>query len=343
MTYTLSPPPTVPTARWAYGASVPYASVGIGQDLTITLSPGTDDTVVGVYLAPSPVSAGALLTHDGLPTGARLVGMAYFRQPTVVAADTETRAGAHILIARLGGANAATVVVTGNAATAGAAGPTGPTGPTGATGPTGPTGAQGTTGATGAAGSTGATGPTGPTGAQGSAGSTGATGTTGATGSAGATGSTGPTGATGPTGSAGSTGATGAAGGVARTWSAQASLTAASAQGIPTGGGAATLADLVIGHLMPASGTFSALYVQHTGNALNITGQTLTYTLSKTNAGGTTTMATISSVVSTAGVQRTSTSTFAAASYAAGDVVTLWVTPSGVLSGALADVMGGVT
>jgi len=64
----------------------------------------------------------------------------------------------------------------------------GPPGPPGPSGPPGPAGSQGPAGATGAQGPAGATGATGATGAQGPAGPTGATGATGPTGPAGPTG-----------------------------------------------------------------------------------------------------------------------------------------------------------
>ena len=112
-TLTLASPPLVPAARWDYGASVPYGAHGIGQDMRATLSPGNDDTIVAVYLSPSPIAAGTLEAHDQPPAGARLVGVVYALAPVLVVSDSETRAGGHILCGRFGGSNPATVSVTG--------------------------------------------------------------------------------------------------------------------------------------------------------------------------------------------------------------------------------------
>lgn len=192
-----------------------------------------------------------------------------------------------------------------------------------------------------------AAGSQGPAGNDGADGATGATGATGPTGAAGAAGATGSTGAAGSAGATGSTGATGEVGAARFSWSAFASLTATGTQTLPPGSGSApSSTDAVLGHEAAAAGTFTSLYIQHTGNVLNIVGQTVTtvtYTLTKTNAGGSTTMATVSSVVATSGVQRASTGTFASASYAAGDVLTLSLAASAVLTAALVDVMGGAS
>lgn len=168
-------------------------------------------------------------------------------------------------------------------------------------------------------------------------------GATGSQGIQGIQGIQGVTGTTGSTGSAGSTGSTGSAGAPLLGWSATASLTTAATQTVLPGSGSSTSTSTVIGWLVPVSGSFVIFYIQHTGNVLNIGGQTATYTLAKTNNGGTTTMATISGVATTTGVKRSNTSTFAVASFTAGDVITLSLVVSGILSGTLSDVMGGVS
>lgn len=116
MTITITAP-LVPTAVWNYGASVAYASAGIGQDLTVTLSPGNDATIVGVYVSPSPISAGSLSPpYTAPPSGAHLADVLYNGHASIIVSDTLTRANAHILLARWGGTAAATVTVTGEAA-----------------------------------------------------------------------------------------------------------------------------------------------------------------------------------------------------------------------------------
>lgn len=194
----------------------------------------------------------------------------------------------------------------------------------------------GLTGATGATGGAGATGPTGNTGATGGTGPTGATGSTGNTGAVGATGATGTTG---PTGAMGATGPTGSVGPARFEWADGASLTALGAQVMTPGYSASSIAGSAVGNLCAVSGTLSAFYIQHTGNALNILGQTITYTLQKISGGVTTTMATITGVATTAGVKTGSTSTFAVATYAAGDILQVTIGGSAILTGAVTDAM----
>lgn len=109
-------PPLVPSTVWNYGASVPYASFGVGQDLTVIMSPGGDSTILAVFLSASPVSPGTLPSHAAPPPGTRLVGVLYNGNEGMVAPDEQTRAFSEILIARYAGTNAATVTVTGNPA-----------------------------------------------------------------------------------------------------------------------------------------------------------------------------------------------------------------------------------
>jgi hypothetical protein len=126
---------------------------------------------------------------------------------------------------------------------------------------------------------------------------------------------------------------------------ANASLVNAAAQNIPPGSQTATiLADTVLGiQTGPGGGTLSTLYIQFTGSVSNIAGQTVTFTLSKTTTGGvTTTMTTSSAIAATSGVHRLTVSSFTVSgAYAAGDVLTLSLTPSALLTAALTDVMGG--
>lgn len=253
MTITISPEPVVPITQWSYGASVPIASAGIGQDLHVALSPGNDATIAYVYMSTSPIAAGTLPDHNSPPVGARLVTTLYNTQPLVLIDDVYTRYYQHLCLARIAGTVAATVVVTGNPTTPGPSGATGATGTTGAVGAVGAKGATGSAGATGATGPTGAqgaTGPTGPTGSQGNDGPTGpqgAAGSTGADGVAGATGTVGPTGATGPQGASGSVGATGATG-----------SQGATGTGGATGGNGATGASGVDGSTGPTGSTGAA-------------------------------------------------------------------------------------
>lgn len=125
-------------------------------------------------------------------------------------------------------------------------------------------------------------------------------------------------------------------------WGAQASATATGTQLLPPGSGAATLtADTTLGWLAPSAGTLSAWYLQYAGSALNVAGQTLTCTMTKINAGGSTTMATIPTLATTTGVQRANTTTFASASYAAGDDITVTCATSAILTSALTDLLAG--
>lgn len=220
MTITLSPSPSVPSVVNAHGASAPYASAGIGQDLHVVLSPGTDDTLLAVCLSTATVSTGTIAALANLPAGVQLVGIVDASRTLAMVGDEYTRANAHVFVVRLRGSTAATVAITGEAAASGTAGSTGATGPAGTTGAAGSTGATGSVGATGPTGSTGSAGATGSSGVAGATGSAGTAGATGAAGSTGATGASGTVGATGAAGSAGATGATGATGSVGATGSA---------------------------------------------------------------------------------------------------------------------------
>jgi hypothetical protein len=128
-------------------------------------------------------------------------------------------------------------------------------------------------------------------------------------------------------------------------WGANASLVNAAAQNIPPGSQtAAILADAVLGiQTGPGGGTLTSLFLQFTGSASNIAGQTVTFTLTKTTLGGTTTTMTVSSAIATtSGIHRLTVSAFTVSGvYAAGDVLTLQMTPSALLTAALTDVMAG--
>ena len=119
------------------------------------------------------------------------------------------------------------------------------------------------------------------------------------------------------------------------------SLTTQVQQAIPHGSGTTTSsADLVLGGIAPTSGTVSRMAIQHTGNAGNVGGQTITYQVFKNTVA--VTPAIIAGVAATAGT-KTAQLTFEPIPYAAGDVFVIQLLPSGVLTAALTDVMASVS
>ena len=124
-------------------------------------------------------------------------------------------------------------------------------------------------------------------------------------------------------------------------FAASASLATAVAQNIPPGSGATTSStDLVLGIIATQAGSISSLTIQQTGNGSNVGGQTVTYQVYKNGAA--VTAAVLAGVVTTAGNQ-TGRIVFTAVAFAAGDVISVQVTPSAPLTAALADVMAGVS
>ena len=123
-------------------------------------------------------------------------------------------------------------------------------------------------------------------------------------------------------------------------YAAASSLTTQVQQSIPAGSGALTSSsDLVMGQIMPRAGTLTTLRVRHTGAAGNVGGQTITYQVFKNGSGiGTS----ITGVATTAG-NKTGNVTFTAVAFVAGDIITVQLLPSGVLTTALTDVMAGVS
>jgi hypothetical protein len=131
-----------------------------------------------------------------------------------------------------------------------------------------------------------------------------------------------------------------ARGGPQFTFSAFASLATAVQQAIPPGSGATTSsADTVLGAIATKAGFITQMAVQHTGNAANVAGQTITYQVFKNGVAVAT--ASIAGVVTTAGVKKSSL-TFAAVAIAVGDVLVMQMLPSAVLTAALTDVMASV-
>ncbi len=244
---------------------------------------------------------------------------------------------------------------TGPTGTNGATGPTGTngaTGPTGTNGATGPTGTNGTNGVTGPTGTNGTNGVTGPTGTNGTNGATGPTGTNGTNGVTGPTGGQGNTGPAGPTGTNGTNGSNGAAGPTGPTGPAGSAGTGASPTDIPVTfsahtfptstatpqylapagpAGGSSLANLNT-IVLPAACKVSATITSYTGvnaswamfTATPTTGNIL-FTLGSPIPG-----AFCSVQTTTAGTSCTMTATNA---LAAGTVVTIQGTTSGVTSG----------
>ena len=119
------------------------------------------------------------------------------------------------------------------------------------------------------------------------------------------------------------------------------SLTTAVQQAIPLGSGATTSsADLVLGSLMSRAGQISNLAIQHTGSAANIAGQTITYQVFKN--GVAVAAAILAGVATTAGV-KTGNVQFAPVAFAIGDVLTVQMLPSAILTAALTDVMASIS
>lgn len=118
-----------------------------------------------------------------------------------------------------------------------------------------------------------------------------------------------------------------------------ASLVTAAAQALPHGSGAtSSTSDLVLGILMTRAGSFSSLIVQHTGAAGNVAGQTISYAVYKNGvAAGTA----IAGVAATAGV-KVGAAYFAPVFFVPGDVLSVQLLPSALLTTALVDVMASV-
>lgn len=166
-------------------------------------------------------------------------------------------------------------------------------------------------------------GPTGPTGPQGVTG---------------ATGPTGPTGATGATGAAGATGATGPLG-PSLAWGAKTSLTTAVEQRVPAGNATVTdSSDLVLGVLAASAGTLSRFYIQHTGDAANVGGQTIDYKLYKSGS----LISTIAGIDAGAGDQIGNAS-FGPTAYSAQHIFTVTATPSAPLTAAVTNLMAAAS
>lgn len=197
-------------------------------------------------------------------------------------------------------------------------------------GPVGPTGAQGTAGAAGAVGSTG---PQGTTGLAGSIGATGPQGPTGSTGSAGAAGAQGTAGVTGAQGVAG----TSQAPLLAFSASSLVGLTAAVST-IPHGYSSTTVSGSTPGAIMTDVRVFEGVFVvEHTGNVLNIGGQTAAHKLMLNRGGSISTLATVTLATNTAStVQGQATFSYTSAEY---DVIYSTVTPSGLLTAGLSTLL----
>ena len=119
------------------------------------------------------------------------------------------------------------------------------------------------------------------------------------------------------------------------------SLTTQVAQALPPGSGAlSSSADLTLGAIATAGGTISRMSVQFTGNASNVGGQTITAQVFKN--GLAVAPAIITGLATTAG-NKTAQLTFAPTAYLPGDVLSIQILPSGVLTAALADVMASVS
>jgi hypothetical protein len=241
---------------------------------------------------------------------------------------------------------------TGNNGANGVTGPTGTNGTNGVTGPTGTNGTNGVTGTNGTNGTNGVTGPTGTNGTNGVTGPTGTNGTNGVTGPTGGQGNTGPAGPTGTNGTNGSNGAAGPAGPTGPTGPAGSAGTGASPTDIPVTfsahtfppstatpqylapagpAGGSSLANLNT-IVLPASCKVSATITSYTGvnaswamfTATPTTGNIL-FTLGSLIPG-----AFCSVQTTTAGTSCTMTATNA---LAAGTVVTIQGTTSGVTGG----------
>lgn len=225
-----------------------------------------------------------------------------------------------------------------------AVGEQGPVGPTGAQGVAGPTGSVGAAGAQGIQGTTGAQGTAGATGAAGAAGPTGPQGTTGLAGSIGATGPQGPTGSTGSAGAAGAQGTAGVTGAQGVAGTSQAPLLAFSASSlvgltavasvIPHGYSSTTVSGSTPGAIMTDVRVFEGVFVvEHTGNVLNIGGQTAAHKLMLNRGGAISTLATITLATNTASVvQGQTTFSYTSQEY---DILYSTVTPSGLLTAGL--------
>lgn len=126
------------------------------------------------------------------------------------------------------------------------------------------------------------------------------------------------------------------------TFAANASLTTAVAQSIPSGTALVTTSsNLVTGAISPSANTVSTLYVQFTGASGNTGGQTAAIKIQKN--GVDVTGLVVTGLATTAGVKTGHVVLGSPIAYAAGDVFTAILTPSSALTTALASVMAGIT
>jgi hypothetical protein len=114
-------------------------------------------------------------------------------------------------------------------------------------------------------------------------------------------------------------------------WAAAASLTTAVAQTVFPGTTSTTSSTDVIGYVVVAPDALGTLRVKHTGNAANVGGQTIAYALAVNGSP-------VATVTLAANAAASGFAVLSTMPVAAGDVVTLTATPSGILTAAVTDI-----
>lgn len=112
---------------------------------------------------------------------------------------------------------------------------------------------------------------------------------------------------------------------------------AAAASTLPPGYGVATIAQVILGHLVGAAGVIKQMNVSFVGNASNAA-QTLAVALKRTTSAGVTTTLVTATVAANAGTHGASV-TFSPTLVIAGEILSVDVTPSAILTANVTNIM----